>query len=57
LRAARAAYQESTSGSRIKPGQNLSDACLEASLSVICHRLFQGGVRLAMMINHGFPEN
>jgi nuclease S1 len=57
LRAARAAYQEPTTGIRIKSGEKLSDAYLKANLPVVRQRLFQGGVRLAMMLNDVFPEN
>jgi hypothetical protein len=56
LLAARQAYQVPETGKRLKPGQKLSDAYLEANLPVVRRRLYQGGVRLTMVLNQAFPE-
>jgi nuclease S1 len=56
LLAARQAYQVPETGQRLKPGQKLADAYQAASLPVVRKRLFQGGVRLAMVLNEVFPE-
>jgi hypothetical protein len=56
LLAARQAYQVPETGMRLKPGQKLRDAYLEANLPVVRQRLYQGGVRLAKVLNESFPE-
>ncbi len=55
LLAARQAYQVPETGERLKSGQKLGDAYLEANLPVVRRRLYQGGVRLAMVLNEAFP--
>jgi nuclease S1 len=55
LLAARQAYQVPETGMRLKPGQKLADAYLEANLPVARRRLYQAGVRLAMVLNEAFP--
>jgi nuclease S1 len=57
LVAARHAYQVPETGKRLKPGQKLSDAYLEANLPVVRRRLHQSGIRLAMVLNEVFSEN
>ena len=54
LLAARQAYQVPETGKRLKPGQKLGDAYLEANLPVVRRRLYQAGVRLAMVVNEAF---
>ena len=54
LLAARQAYQLPETGQRLKPGQKLGDAYLQANLPVVRRRLYQGGVRLAMVLNEVF---
>jgi hypothetical protein len=54
LLAAREAYQNPATGQRIKPGAKLGDAYQEKSLPVVRHRLYQAGVRLAMVLNDCF---
>ena len=56
LLAARQAYQVPETGKRLKSGQKLGDAYLEANLPVVRQRLYQGGVRLAMVLNEAFAE-
>ena len=57
LLAARAAYQVPETGKRIKPGQKLADSYQEANLPVVRRRLYQAGVRLALVLNEAFPES
>ncbi len=54
LLAAREAYQDPSTGQRIKPGAKLGDAYYERSLPVAKQRLYQAGVRLAMVLNEVF---
>ena len=56
LLAARQAYQVPETGKRLKSGQKLGDAYLEANLPVVRQRLYQAGVRLAMVLNEAFAE-
>jgi S1/P1 Nuclease len=56
LLAARQAYQVPETGKRLKSGQKLGDAYMEANMPVVRRRLFQGGVRLAMVLNEAFPK-
>ena len=51
LLAARGAYKVPETGERIKSGQKLSDAYLNANLPIVRRRLYQAGVRLAMVLN------
>ena len=55
LLAARQAYQVPETGMRLKSGQKLGDAYLEANLPVVRRQLYQGGVRLAIVLNDAFP--
>jgi nuclease S1 len=56
LLAARQAYQVPETGERLKPGQKLGDAYLQANLPVVRRRLYQGGVRLALVLNQVFSD-
>jgi len=56
LLAARQAYQVPETGKRLKPGQKLTDAYVEANLPVARQRLYRSGVRLAVVLNEAFPE-
>src|SRR5207237_984302 len=51
LLAARAAYQDPATGQRIKPGAKLGDAYQQTNLPVVKRRLYQAGVRLALVLN------
>jgi nuclease S1 len=57
LLAARQAYQVPETGVRMKSGQKLGDAYLQANLPVVRRRLYQGSVRLAMVLNEAFPAD
>jgi nuclease S1 len=54
--AAREAYRVHGTGDRLKSGRKLSEAYLNANLTVVRRRLFQAGVRLAGVLNEAFPE-
>jgi hypothetical protein len=56
LLAARQAYQVPETGKRLKSGQKLGDAYTKANLPVVRRRLYQGGVRLAMVLNEAFGD-
>jgi hypothetical protein len=56
LVAARLAYRLPGTMERLKSGQKLSDAYLDANLPVVRRRLYQAGVRLAMVLNDPFTE-
>jgi hypothetical protein len=56
LLAARGAYQDPTTGMRIRPGTRLGDAYQETNLPTVRRRLYQGGVRLATVLNGVWPE-
>jgi len=56
LLAARAAYVVPGTDARLKPGQKLSREYYDAHLPVVRRRLYQAGVRLAMVLNECFPE-
>jgi hypothetical protein len=56
LLAARQAYQAPETGMRLKSGQKLGDAYLNANLPVVRQRLYRCGVRLAMVLNEAFAE-
>jgi hypothetical protein len=57
LLAARAAYVVPQTGGRIKPGQKLGALYFDEQLPVLRHRLYQAGVRLAMVLNEAFAED
>jgi len=57
LTAARGAYVVPTTGQRIKRGEKLAKAYFDANLPIVRRRLYQGGIRLAMVLNQAFPEN
>jgi hypothetical protein len=54
LLAARQAYQVPESGMRLKPGQELGDAYLNANLPILRQRLYRAGIRLGMVLNETF---
>jgi hypothetical protein len=56
LLAARQAYQDPATGQRMKPGTKLGDAYQEKALPVAKQRLYQAGVRLAMVLNEAFSK-
>ncbi len=56
LLAARDAYQDPATGQRIKPGTKLADSYQVRGLPVVKRRLYQAGVRPAMVLNEVFPE-
>jgi hypothetical protein len=56
LLAASAAYNVPETGQRLKPGQKLGDRYLEANLPIVHQRLYQAGVRLAMVLNEAFAD-
>src|SRR5262245_10782541 len=51
LLAAKEAYQDPATSKRIKPGTKLSDAYQEVNLPVVKRRLYEGGVRLSIVLN------
>jgi S1/P1 Nuclease len=57
LLAARTAYEVPETGLRLKPGQKLGNAYLEANLHVVRRRLYQAGVRLATVLNEAFDAH
>ena len=56
LLAAPGAYQDPATGMRIRPGARLGDAYQEANLPTVRRRLYQGGMRLATVLNGTFSE-
>jgi hypothetical protein len=56
LLAAQGAYVMSETGALIKPGRKLGDEYQADNLPVVKQRLYQAGVRLAMMLNEVWPE-
>jgi nuclease S1 len=56
LLAARQAYQDPTTGQRMKPGANLGDDYQAANLPVAKRRLYQAGARLAWVLDEVFQE-
>ena len=56
LLAARQAYQVPETAKRLKSGQKLSAAYLDANLPVVRRRLYQASVRLAMVLNQTCAE-
>jgi hypothetical protein len=57
LLAARQAYQVPETGVRMRSGQKLGDAYLQANLPVVRRRLYSAGVRLSLVLNEAFTEN
>jgi hypothetical protein len=56
LLAARGAYQDPATGMRIRPGARLADAYQDAHLPTVRRRIYQAGMRLAMVLNGVWPE-
>jgi nuclease S1 len=56
LLAAREAHKDPATGQKIKAGTKLADAYQKANLPVARRRLYQGGVRLAMVLNEVFAD-
>ncbi len=56
LLAARQAYQVPETAKRLKPGQKLGEANVEVNLPLARRRLYQAGLRLAMVLHEAFPE-
>jgi hypothetical protein len=54
LLAARDAYQDPTTGKRIKSGTKLGDAYYNANLPVARQRMAQAAARLAWVLNEAF---
>ncbi len=54
--AARAAYVDPEIGQRIASGQKLGERYFAASLPVVRRRLYEAGVRLAIVLNEAFAE-
>jgi hypothetical protein len=54
--AARHPCQVPETGKRLKPGQKLGDAYLNANLTMVRRRLYQGGMRLAMVLIETFDR-
>ena len=57
LLAAREAYRDPTTGMRLKSGAKLGEAYHTKSLPVVRQRLYQAGMRLAMVLNDAFSAN
>jgi hypothetical protein len=57
LLAAWAAYVMPETGALIKPGRRLGDEYQTENLPVVKRRLYQAGVRLAMVLNEVCPPN
>jgi hypothetical protein len=57
LLAARGAYVMPETGALIKPGRKLGDEYQAANLPVVKRRLYQAGVRLAMVLNEAWPAD
>jgi hypothetical protein len=57
LLAAREAYSIPGTNKRLKSGQKLGDEYQAKHLPVVRRRLYQAGVRLAMILNEAFEEN
>ena len=57
LLAAREAYKDPATGQKIKAGTKLADPYQKANLPVARRRLYQGGVRLAMVLNEVFADD
>ena len=57
LLAAREAYMDPATGLKIKPGTKLGEPYQAANLPVARQRLYQAGVRLAMVLNEVFCDD
>jgi nuclease S1 len=57
LLAARDAYKDPATGRKITPGTKLGEAYQAANLPVARKRLYEGGVRLAMVLNEVFSDD
>ena len=57
LMAARQAYHDPATGRRIKAGAKLGEAYQAAGLPVAKRRLYQAGVRLAMVLNEALTSH
>jgi hypothetical protein len=57
LLAAKEAYKDPVTGRKIKPGTKLGELYQAANLPVARRRLYQGGVRLAMVLNAVFADD
>jgi hypothetical protein len=55
LLAAREAYQNPATGRRMKPGAKLGDEYQARSLPVAKRRVYEAGVRLALLLNETLP--
>jgi hypothetical protein len=53
---AKAAYKDPATGRKITPGTKLGEAYQAANLPAARRRLYQGGVRLAMVLNEVFAD-
>ncbi len=56
LLAAREAYNVPETGKRLKPGQKLGDAYVNANLPLARRQLYRAGVRLVSLLNEAFAE-
>jgi hypothetical protein len=56
LLAAREAYKDPATGRKIQPGTKLGEPYQATNLPVARRRLYQGGVRLAMVLNEVFSD-
>ena len=52
----RVAYKDPATGRKIKPGTKLGEPYQVANLPVARRRVYQGGVRLAMVLNEVFAD-
>jgi hypothetical protein len=57
LLTARRAYQDPKTGQRMKPGTKLADDYQARSLPEAKRRLYEAGIRLALVLNEAFPGN
>ena len=57
LLAAKDAYQDPATGRKIRPGTKLGEPYRAKNLPVARQRLYQGGVRLAMVLNEVFADD
>jgi S1/P1 Nuclease len=57
LWAAKEAYQVPETGKRLKSGQKLGDAYLKANMPVLRQRLYEGGVRTAILLNRALQQS
>ncbi len=57
LLAARQAYLVPGTDQRLKSGQKLGDAYVDANMPVVRQRLYRESVRLAMVLNEAFSDD